>query len=88
VVLRPYLETITDNEKSRIKMMVVPPPMLDGLAKTLGGEWKPVGAPLTLEWPAVHSPNPFVSRMARHLTEHPQDAGPQLCIYERLPETP
>lgn len=85
VVLKTYLPTASDEEKSRIKIAIVPPDNGEQLATSFGGQWQPLASPLISEWKAVHDPNPVISKFARRLTSHPQDADWRLGVFEQQP---
>ncbi len=85
VVLKPYLETITPEEKSRIHVVIVDPRAASDLSRLLGGNWKPVAPPLVSQWKAVQASSPIIRNIIRHLVHNAQDADWQICIFKRDP---
>ena len=83
VVLKPYLETITPEEKSRILVAVVDPRGAEDLPRLLGGNWKPVAPPLVSQWEATQASSPTIRNIARHLIHNAQDTDWQISIYKR-----
>jgi hypothetical protein len=83
VVLKPYLETITPEEKSRILVAVVDPRGVEDLQRLLGGNWKPIAQPLVSQWEATQVSSSTIRNIARRLIHNAQDADWQVCIFKR-----
>jgi hypothetical protein len=83
VVLKSYLETITPEEKSRIRIAVIRPQSAADLPQLLGGSWKPVAPPLVSQWNATRDSNPIIRKAARRMIKSAQDEDWQIGIFER-----